>query len=92
LSIFGANIGLAFQIRDDVLDVTGSSETLGKSPLSDKKNNKSTYVNIVGIDNSINRYNSLIKDAIIALDKVSFDNKSYNYLKDLAEFIIQREK
>ena len=92
LNIFSANIGLAFQIKDDVLDVTGSSETLGKSSLSDKKNNKSTYVNIVGVDNSINRYNSLVKDAIIALDKISFNSKSHNYLKDLAEYIIKREK
>ena len=92
LNEFSANIGLAFQIKDDVLDVTGSSETLGKSALSDKKNNKSTYISIVGIDNSINRYNSLIKDAIIALNKISFNSKSHNYLKDLAEYIIKREK
>ena len=92
LNIFSANIGLAFQIKDDVLDVTGSSETLGKSSMSDKKNNKSTYVNIVGVDSSINRYNALVKDAIIALDKISFNSKSHNYLKDLAEYIINREK
>ena len=91
LNEFSANIGLAFQIKDDVLDVTGSSETLGKSALSDKKNNKSTYISIVGVDNSINRYNSLIKDAIITLDKISFDSESHNYLKDLAEYIIKRE-
>ena len=49
-------------------------------------------VNIVGVDNSINRYNALVKDAIIALDKISFNCKSHNYLKDLAEYIIKREK
>ena len=91
LNEFSANIGLAFQIKDDVLDITSSSETLGKSALSDKKNNKSTYVNIVGVDSSVNRYNSLIKDAIITLDKISFDSESHNYLKDLAEYIIKRE-
>ena len=91
LNKFSANIGLAFQIKDDVLDITSSSETLGKSALSDKKNNKSTYVNIVGVDRSVNRYNSLIKDAIITLDKISFDSESHNYLKDLAEYIIKRE-
>ena len=91
LNEFSANIGLAFQIKDDVLDITSSSETLGKSALSDKKNNKSTYVNIVGVDNSIKRYNLLIEDAIIALDKISFDSESYNYLKDLAEYVIKRE-
>ena len=91
LNEFSANIGLAFQIKDDVLDVTSSSKKLGKTALSDKKNNKSTYVNIVGVDNSIKRYNLLIEDAIIALDKISFDSESYNYLKDLAEYIIKRE-
>ena len=49
-------------------------------------------VNIVGVNNSINRYNALVKDAIIALDKISFNSKSHNYLKDLAEYIIKREK
>jgi geranylgeranyl pyrophosphate synthase len=91
LNEFSANIGLAFQIKDDVLDVTSSSKKLGKTALSDKKNNKSTYVNIVGVDNSIKRYNLLIEDAIIALDKISFDSESYNYLKDLAEYVIKRE-
>ena len=91
LNEFSANIGLAFQIKDDVLDVISSSKKLGKTALSDKKNNKSTYVNIVGVDNSIKRYNLLIEDAIIALDKISFDSESYNYLKDLAEYIIKRE-
>ena len=46
--------------------------------ISDKKNNKSTYVNIVGVDKSINRYNSLVIDAITALDKISFSSKSHN--------------
>ena len=91
LNEFSVNIGLAFQIKDDVLDVTSSSKKLGKTALSDKKNNKSTYVNIVGVDNSIKRYNLLIEDAIIALDKISFDSESYNYLKDLAEYVIKRE-
>ena len=91
LNKFSANIGLAFQIKDDVLDVTSSSKKLGKTALSDKKNNKSTYANIVGVDNSIKRYNLLIEDAIIALDKISFDSESYNYLKDLAEYVIKRE-
>jgi geranylgeranyl pyrophosphate synthase len=91
LNEFSANMGLAFQIKDDVLDVTSSSKKLGKTALSDKKNNKSTYVNIVGVDNSIKRYNLLIEDAIIALDKISFDSESYNYLKDLAEYVIKRE-
>ena len=91
LNEFSANIGLAFQVKDDVLDVTSSSKKLGKTALSDKKNNKSTYVNIVGVDNSIKRYNLLIEDAIIALNKISFDSESYNYLKDLAEYVIKRE-
>ena len=52
---FGRNIGLAFQIIDDYLEATSSSKKLGKDITSDEKNKKSTYINIVGIDKSLER-------------------------------------
>lgn len=60
----GTNIGLCFQIQDDILDVTASSETLGKNANSDLKNNKSTYVSLLGIDASNEEVKRLINNAL----------------------------
>ena len=46
----GYNIGVAFQIKDDILDVTSTTEVLGKPVLSDEKNDKVTYVSLYGLD------------------------------------------
>jgi len=51
LDEFAENLGLAFQIKDDILDVEGSSEKLGKKVGSDADNNKSTYVTVYGLEN-----------------------------------------
>jgi farnesyl diphosphate synthase len=50
LSAYGANLGLAFQVVDDILDVTEASETLGKTAGKDQDNNKPTYVSVLGLD------------------------------------------
>lgn len=92
LKNFSALIGLAFQIKDDVLDVVGASEKMGKSNLSDQKNEKSTYVGIVGLEESISRYKKLTKDAISSLKKISFSNRANSKeLEKLATFIIDRD-
>ena len=89
---FGDYIGVAFQIKDDVLDIVGSSEKLGKNKLSDVKNDKSTYVKIVGIENAIKRYEALTEEALVLLKNVSHDNGEQNdKLKNLAKYIINRE-
>lgn len=64
---FASNIGLAFQIVDDILDITSTAEQLGKPIGSDEKNNKSTYVSIVGIENAKNNVQTLTNEAISAL-------------------------
>ncbi|MCD7810006.1 MAG: polyprenyl synthetase family protein [Erysipelotrichaceae bacterium] len=60
-SQIGFDLGLAFQIQDDVLDVTSDSETLGKNVGSDIENNKSTYVSLLGIEESQKRVDMLFK-------------------------------
>ena len=68
LKSFSRKLGLAFQIIDDVLDVTESSEVLGKNNNSDIKNNKDTYVNILGVESSRARAKSLVESAIADLN------------------------
>ena len=89
LRSFGANIGLAFQIVDDVLDVTQSSEQLGKTAGKDTATQKLTYPALFGIDASIARADKLIADAHGALS--TFGNRAA-MLKELANFLVQRKK
>ena len=86
---FGRKIGLAFQITDDILEVTSDKKTLGKNTNSDEKNNKATYVNAVGLDNAIKESESLTEAAI---NEISDDNISgTNMLIELAKYITHRE-
>ncbi len=87
LTIYGVKTGLAFQIIDDILDVEGNSELLGKNVGSDSKKKKATYPGVVGIEQARKDANKLIEDAVACFDK--FDN---NVLKDLATYIGQRNK
>ena len=66
--IYAESIGLAFQIVDDLLDITSTSEELGKPVGSDADSNKSTYVSILGIEESKKRADNLTKKAIESLD------------------------
>ncbi|MCM1040017.1 MAG: polyprenyl synthetase family protein [Ruminococcus sp.] len=83
------NIGVAFQIQDDILDVTGSQEVLGKPVGSDEKNNKITYVTICGLEKSAQTVASLSKEAIRIL--TSFPERN-PFLEKLVEQLIYREK
>ena len=67
LKSYGKRIGLAFQITDDILEVTSNKETLGKNTNSDQKNHKSTYASILGIDKAKEKTKSLSEDAIADL-------------------------
>jgi geranylgeranyl diphosphate synthase type II len=89
LRSFGANIGLAFQIVDDVLDVTQSSEQLGKTAGKDTATQKLTYPALFGIDASLQRADKLIADAHAAL---SIFGERAEMLKELANFLVQRKK
>ena len=85
---FSRKLGLAFQIIDDVLDVTESSEILGKNNNSDIKNNKDTYVNIIGIEPSRARAKSLIESSITDLNNNNLTN--IDKLVDIAYYLIER--
>ena len=85
---FSSKLGLAFQIIDDVLDVTESSEILGKNNNSDIKNNKDTYVNIIGVEPSRARAKSLVESSIADLNNNNLTN--IDKLVDIAYYLIER--
>ena len=87
---FGINVGLAFQITDDLLEVTSDKQTLGKNTNSDNKNNKATYVNVVGFDESIVESKTLSDAAIYEISKENISNT--DMLIELAKYITYREK
>jgi geranylgeranyl diphosphate synthase type II len=86
---FGQNIGLAFQIVDDVLDVTQTSEQLGKTAGKDVTAEKVTYPALFGLDESIKKADALVRAACAKLD--SFGERA-NTLKELAQFLVERKK
>lgn len=83
------NVGVAFQIQDDILDVTSTMEVLGKPVLSDEKNNKFTYVTIMGIEKSKNQVKIYSDEAIDMLDSLEYENE---FLRKLIIKLINREK
>ena len=87
---FGSKIGLAFQIFDDILDETGETSELGKRAKSDQKNNKQTYVKIVGIDESAKIANKLLDESINLIDELRVRD-SIEPLKSLAKFMVNRK-
>lgn len=88
LEKFGENLGLAFQIKDDILDVIGSTEKLGKNVLSDEESNKSNFITMHGLEYCIKECERLTKDSIEILDSLSVDTKD---LKVLTKELLDRE-
>ena len=87
LTEFGQKIGLVFQIVDDILDVTSSSEVLGKTAGKDEKVKKATYPAFYGIEASKQKANELVASAL--QDIRSFGEEA-GYLRSLAQFIVSR--
>lgn len=86
------NIGLAFQIQDDILDIVSTNEVLGKPVHSDEKNNKVTYVSIHGLDYSKQKVEELSKEAISILQDISDEQRSDgSFLMTLVETLINRK-
>lgn len=89
LRAFGQSIGLAFQIVDDILDVTQTSEQLGKTAGKDTAAQKATYPALFGIEESERKADALVTAALKELS--SFGERA-NTLKELARFLVERKK
>ena len=89
LERYASAIGLAFQIQDDILDVEGSTETLGKTQGADQALDKPTYPALLGLEESRRRADDLCEQAIAALDAFSTDAA---LLRELATFIVKRNR
>lgn len=87
LSVYADNIGLAFQIKDDILDVIGTQEELGKMPGSDQLQDKSTYISLLGLTESIEKLEALTTEAIELLTPLG---ERAAPLIDLAHYIQKR--
>ncbi len=87
LSVYADNIGLAFQIKDDILDLIGTQEELGKKPGSDLLQEKSTYISLLGLEDSIAKLDELTNEAIELLSPLG---KKAEPLIDLAHYIQKR--
>ena len=88
LTCYGEKIGLAFQIVDDILDITGTEADLGKPIGSDEANEKSTYPSLLGLEPSRTLARETIQDAIATLEP--FGNKADSF-RQLARFIVERK-
>lgn len=84
-----AAIGVAFQIQDDILDVTSSMEVLGKPVLSDEKNNKTTYVTLEGLEKAKKDVARISDDAVRILHELPGENE---FLEALIHMLVSREK
>ncbi len=89
LRTYGRGIGLAFQISDDLLDVEGDPEAMGKPTGSDARKGKATYPSLLGIPRSKEIQNALVGEAVTALS--IFDNKA-DPLREIAYYIVRRKK
>ena len=85
----GSNVGVAFQIQDDILDIVGNQEELGKPIGSDEKNGKSTYVSLYGMEGASSKVKELSDEASKILSDHGFEN---TFLDELFQYLIYRKK
>lgn len=89
LTIYGKAIGLAFQIVDDLLDVEGTEEEIGKAIGADAALNKATYPSLFGVEETRKKAIAAVENALTALE--NFDEKA-DYLRELAQYIYYRNR
>ncbi len=88
LKQYGAALGLAFQVVDDILDVTADSATLGKTAGKDAANDKPTYVSLLGLNGAQQRAQQLLQEALMALDQSGLPHT--DALRALADMVVNR--
>ena len=86
-SLYGKNIGLAFQIQDDILDIEGDAKVAGKRLQKDVNAGKVTFVSLLGMDKAKLRAKELVEQSIEALE--IYGDKA-NPMRQVAQFIINR--
>jgi len=89
LQTYSRALGLAFQITDDVLDVTGDTETVGKATGKDADAGKATFVSLLGLDEAKRRATALVT---VASDALSVYGANADTLRELARFVVTRKK
>ncbi len=89
LGIYGKNLGLAFQVTDDILNVEGDPAIMGKAAGTDKNRKKSTYPSLLGLNKSKDFAKNIINNALQAIE--SFDNKA-DPLRAIATYVLKRKK
>ena len=89
LETYGDRLGLAFQIADDILDVTGDASTVGKAVGKDADAGKATFVSLLGLDGAKRRATDLVTQACDCLSNYGDDAET---LREAARFVIAREK
>ena len=92
LDRYAENIGLAFQVQDDILDVVGDTATLGKRQGADQQLGKSTYPALLGLEQARKKAFDLITDARRSLTELAAQSLDTTALEALANYIIQRDK
>ena len=86
--LFGRKLGLAFQIKDDILDVTGSTEKLGKKAHADEELNKCNFITMYGLEKCEKLCKDLSYESISLLNSITKDT---SYLKELTLSLLERE-
>ncbi len=89
LTIYGAGLGLAFQVADDILDVTGSSHRLGKTAGRDTQLEKATYPALAGLDEARRRAEREVEVALAALDAAGLESEE---LRALGRYAVERDR
>jgi farnesyl diphosphate synthase len=92
LSDYGRALGLAFQVVDDILDVTADSATLGKTAGKDAADDKPTYVSLMGLERSRAYAQALLTQALAALDASGLPSGRTQALRALADMVVNRDK
>ncbi|MEZ9897190.1 (2E,6E)-farnesyl diphosphate synthase [Vibrio breoganii] len=88
LNAFADNIGLAFQVQDDILDITSDTQTLGKPQGSDLALNKSTYPSLLGLEGAQAKATQLLEKALLELEGIPYNT---DLLEQFARYVVERK-